>query len=89
MSSVINWIDLIVVGPFLMAMSTGYYSATLCWVVGLGVIGMNLWELLFFSENSTGTSAPKQPVSFGQSKVEYSKNPQAVNRFPNAVFSRY
>lgn len=92
-ASVINWVDLLFVGPFLLVMSTGYYSPMLLRVVGMGVILMNLWDLLIWG-SGTGAGAEGstvRPKSYGQSKVEYSKSPatRALDRFPNEVFMRY
>lgn len=89
MSSVTNWIDLLLIGPFLIMISNGYYpSPTLIRLVGIGVILMNLIGIGQWNGLPIRT-IPKEntPATLGQSKTDWKSklDQQGFQRYPYEV----
>jgi hypothetical protein len=90
MSSLVNWVDLIFVGPFLVLIGNGYFpNPTLIRMVGIGVILMNLIGLAQWS------GLPMKPLSkentiatLGQSKTEWKSklDNQGYQKYPYEIF---
>jgi hypothetical protein len=95
MSSILNWADVLLVGPFMIVMSFAPYPILLR-AVGGGLIVINLlylaiWNEFFQKKNpdSQPSVGPSYGFSIGQSKIEYFKVPRTGGQFPNAVRSLY